>query len=131
MSPLEAWRDRYGVARDMAAIAAGCSPELIERIEAGEVEPELELAVRIHVMTGGDVPVGSWASLDHYRGCILTAAGANGPRGWGVALLLGAAPIAWLDQDQALELAQAILQARRLVRHPPAPMPVQPMELVD
>ncbi len=126
MSALAAWRERYAVEPQVLAIGAAISVDLLERIEAGEVEPSFDVALRIHAYTGGGVPVASWPALaDHpcVVGSSLQAVGANSPQGWGVAIMLGGSPIAQLSVDRAGELAAMLLEAAGLAARPPRALP--------
>lgn len=103
MIGLAAWRDRRELKRSQVAGAVGISAELLERIEAGEVVPAPEVAVLLHVLTGGEVPIP--AGMPELE---LQAVGARGVNGWGVVLLAGAAPLKWMSAAQARLLATAL-----------------------
>lgn len=131
MSALLAWRQRYGIQPGIAAVVLGVTPELLNRIECGEVDPEPTLAVRIHIVTGGEVPPSTWHTvqrllLEAGRIHAITAKGYDGT--WGVQLFLGNEPIAQLAPDAAELLAADLSHCAVMARNPPAPMPLFPMD---
>ena len=129
MNGLLAWRHRFGIQACIAAAVLAVSPELFNRIECGEVDPEPMLAMRIHVLTGGDVPVSSWGSV--YLQLVgqfeLHPIGTRLPSGWGVALFLGSEIIARLSAEDAIELGEGLIAQANLVADPAEPLPLFPM----
>lgn len=133
MSALRAWRQRFGVAGHVAAAVMGISPELFERIENGSVEPAPDIALRIYVVTCGEVPLSTWENvrlqlLDSFR---CSAIVAKAPPGWGVNLFLGSEVVARLSPGEARQLAADLVAGADLAAEPPAPMPLFPMELAE
>ena len=49
--PLTVWRKRLGKTQDEVAVSLGVSRWMINRIEAGERTPSLELAIKIQNLT--------------------------------------------------------------------------------
>lgn len=130
--PVAVWRARFGIKRRVAAAVLGISPELLERIEAGEVEPAPELALRIYIVAGGDVPLSTWPRVAEQlrQGELLPRAlVARHPEGGhGVGLFLGAELVRCLRPGEALDYAAEIRDAAALAAVPPRPLPVVPWE---
>lgn len=121
------WRERFGIQAGVAAAVLGISPELFGRIESGEVDPEPQLAMRIHVVTIGAVPVGTWG--DHVRlqlvdghMPIAPVPARQGDGSWGVNLFMGDELIARYSAADALELSAQVRQAAELAGAPPRPL---------
>jgi transcriptional regulator with XRE-family HTH domain len=54
------WIDRHGWTRDRVAARLGVSRRYLDRLCNGDRRPNLELAVRIEDLTGGEVSVRYW-----------------------------------------------------------------------
>lgn len=124
---LRQWRHRFGIQDHVAAAVLGISPELFGRIECGQVEPEPQLAMRIHVLTIGAVPVSAWGDrvrlqlIDGHMP-IRAVAARQADGSWGVNLFLGDELIARYGAADALELSAELRQVAELAGAPPVPM---------
>lgn len=114
---LRQWMERRELNACEVAAALGVSIGLLERILAGEVEPVLETATLLHVLTGGEIGIDAWPSLAG-AGPELHPVAAQGVRGWQVCLLLGVSPIARLTAAQARLLAAHLTMAAAAIDCP-------------
>lgn len=112
MNGLRDWRERWRLEPELVAAALAITPSMLERMEVGELEPCLETATRIHVLTAGLVPVSGWPTLNPRNQATVTAiAMKDEGKRWGVAVIMGAAPIVWLTVPQATGLEASIAVA--------------------
>lgn len=111
MNGLVAWREQWKLEPALVAAALFVSPTYLERLEAGELEPSLELATRLHVLTAGAVPVTVWPTLNPRDNSIVTAVAMQEDGRWGVGVIMGAVPITWLSLRHASKLEFDIAHA--------------------
>lgn len=128
--PLLAWREQFDIAERVASAVLGITPELYSRIETGEVDPTPELALRIHIVTGGHVPLSTWeqARVRLLDGGLRLAAivGRHAGGGFGVNLYIGSEVIARLDPGAASAFGEDVQAAAAMAANPPVPLPVLP-----